>query len=58
MLEFSSPTVYIPTIFLVLVTIFISVLYKDARKNTRENTWDLPYFDEIALSMNYINNCI
>ena len=58
MLDFSSPTVYIPTIFLILVTIFISILYRDARKNTRENTWDLPYFDEIALSMNYLNGCI
>lgn len=58
MLDFSSPTVYIPTIFLTLVTIFVSILYKDARQSTKENTWDLPYFDEIALSMNYLNDCI
>ena len=58
MLDFSSPTVYIPTIFLTLVTIFVSILYKDARQSTKENTWDLPYFDEIALSMNYLNDCV
>lgn len=58
MLDFSSPTVYIPTIFLMIVTIFVTILYKDARENTHENTWDLPYFDEIALSMGYINRCV
>lgn len=58
MFDLSSPTSYIPTIFLTIVTVFIAILWKDARKNTHENTWDLPYFDEIALSMNYINNCI
>ena len=58
MLDFSSPTVYVPTIFLTLVTIFVSILYKDARQSTKENTWDLPYFDEIALSMNYLNDCV
>lgn len=58
MLDFSSPTVYIPTMFLMIVTIFVSILYKDARQSTKENTWDLPYFDEISLSMGYINECI
>ncbi len=46
--------IYIPTIFLTLVAIFVSILYKDAKKNTRENTKDLPYYNEIALSMNYV----
>lgn len=58
MLDFSSPTIYIPTIFLMIVTIFVTILYKDARENTHENTWDLPYFDEIALSMGYVNRCV
>ena len=58
MFDLSSPTTYIPTIFLTIVTVFIAILWKDARKNTRENTWELPYFDEIALSMNYLNNNI
>ena len=58
MFDISSPTVYIPTIFLMIVGAFISVLYRDAKKNTREHTWELPYFSEIALSMNYINRNI
>ncbi len=58
MFDLSSPTTYIPTIFIIMVGIFISVLWKDARKNTHENTWELPYFDVIALSMNYINRNI
>lgn len=55
MFDISSPTVYIPLIFLTLVAIFVSILYKDAKKNTKENTKDLPYYYEIGLSMNYIN---
>ena len=58
MLDFSSPSVYIPTIFLMIVGIFVSILWKDARNSTHENTWELPYFDVIALSMNYINRNI
>ena len=58
MFDLSSPTVYIPTIFLMIVGGFISVLYRDAKKNTREHTWELPYFSEIELSMNYINRNI
>ena len=58
MFDISSPTVYIPTIFLMIVGSFISVLYRDAKKNTREHTWELPYFGEIALSMNYLNRNI
>ena len=58
MFDLSSPTTYIPTIFLILVGAFVSYLWKDARKNTHEHTWELPYFDEIALSMNYNNSTI
>lgn len=54
MFDISSPTVYIPVIFLTLVSIFVSILHKDAKRNAHEHTKDLPYFDEIALSMNYI----
>lgn len=55
MFDLSSPTIYIPTIFITLVAIFVSILYKDARKNTHENTKDLPYYSEIGLSMGYIS---
>lgn len=58
MFDLSSPSVYIPTIFIMIVGIFVSVLWKDARKNTHANTWDLPYFDVIELSMGYINRNI
>jgi hypothetical protein len=58
MFDLSSPTIYIPTIFLTLVAIFVSFLYKDAKKNTHEHTKDLPYYDEIALSMNYVGRNI
>lgn len=58
MFDLSSPTTYVPTIFIMIVGVFISLLWKDARKSTHENTWELPYFGEIALSMNYINRNI
>lgn len=55
MLDLSSPAIYIPTVFITLVAIFVSILYKDARKNTKANTKGLPYYGEIALSMGYLN---
>ena len=58
MFDLSSPTSYIPTIFLTIVMVFIAIIWKEAKKSTHENTWELPYFDEIALSMNYLNNNI
>lgn len=58
MFDISSPTTYIPVIFLTLVATFVSILYKDAKKNTRENTKDLPYYHEISVSMNYIERNI
>lgn len=54
MFDISSPTVYIPVIFVTLVIIFASILHKDAKRSVHEHTKDLPYFDEIGLSMNYI----
>ncbi len=58
MFDISSPTVYIPTIFIVIVVTFVSILTKDAKNSTHENTRDLPYFYEISLSMNYLYQCI
>ena len=58
MFDISSPTTYIPTIFLTLVAVFVTILHKEARHLTHETTRGLPYYDEIALSMGYINRCI
>lgn len=58
MFDISSPSTYIPTIFLTLIAIFVSILYKDAKKNTHDNTENLPYFHEIGVSMGYIQRCI
>lgn len=58
MFDLSSPAVYIPTTFIILVAIFVSILQKDAKKLVHENTKDLPYYGEIKLSMNYINNAV
>lgn len=54
MFDLSSPTVYIPVIFLTLVAIFVSVLYKDSKRHTHEHTRNLPYYNEIAMSVGYI----
>ncbi len=58
MFDISTPETYIPTIFLTLVAIFVSILYKDAKKNIKEHTKDLPYYHEISVSMNYIERNI
>ena len=58
MFDISSPAVYIPTIFLTLVAIFVSFLYKDSKRHTRDNTNHLPYYTEISLSMGYIERNI
>ena len=58
MFDLSSPATYIPTIFIIIVGVFISIIWKEARKNTHENTWDLPYYDVINLSMGYIDRNI
>ena len=54
MFDISSPAIYVPTIFLTLLAIFIAVLCKDSKKYTSENTKDLPYYHEIGLSMGYL----
>lgn len=58
MFDISTPTVYIPTIFLTIIAVFVSILYKDAKKNIHESTENLPYYHEIAVSMEYLNRCI
>ena len=58
MFDISSPNTYIPTIFLSMIAVFVSILYKDAKRNERKSTKDLPYYTEIATSMDYINRCI
>lgn len=54
MFDLSSPTVYIPVLFLIIVVVFVTILHGDAKKNTRENTKYLPYYNEIGLSIHYI----
>ena len=51
-------SVLIPTLFLLIVLVFISFLYKDAKRNTHDNNQELPYFTEIETSMGYIRNSI
>ena len=53
-----SPTIYIPILFILLVLTFISILYKDAKKSTHENTRDLPYYTEIETSVAYLHRCL
>lgn len=54
MFDISSPSVYIPVMFVTIVLVYVSFLYKDSRLHTRENTKELPYYTEIAMSMSYI----
>lgn len=54
MFDFSSPSVYIPTIFIMIVVVYASILRKDSKKYTHENTKDYPYYDEINTSMAYL----
>lgn len=58
MFDISSPTVYIPTIFLTLVAVFVTILHKEAKRLTHDSTKNLPYYNEIAMSMGYINRNI
>ena len=53
-----SPVIYIPILFILLVLTFISILYKDARRSTHENTRDLPYYTEIETSIAYLHRCM
>ncbi len=54
MFDLSSPIVYIPTIFIIIVLVFATIIRKDSHKYTHENIKDLPYYDEIALSVHYL----
>ena len=54
MIDLSSPAIYVPTIFITLLAIFIAVLCKDSQRHTSDNTKDLPYYYEIGLSMGYL----
>ncbi len=58
MFDISSPSIYIPTIFVCIVIVFVSFLYKDSKRHTHENTVDLPYYTEISLSIEYIHRNI
>lgn len=58
MFDISAPSTYIPVIFVCIVAVFVSFLYKDSKKNTKENTVDLPYYTEITMSMGYIERNI
>lgn len=51
-------SILLPTAFILIVVIFISFLYRDAKKNVHEHTRDLPYFLEIQTSINYLKNCL
>lgn len=58
MFDISSPSVYIPVMFVTIVLVYVSILYKDSRRHTHENTKNLPYYTEIAMSMGYIERNI
>ena len=58
MFDLSSPLVFIPTIFLIIVVVFATIIRKDSHKYTHEHTRDLPYYYEIGLSMSYLNTNI
>ncbi|MBP3820261.1 hypothetical protein J6G99_01290 [bacterium] len=57
-MDFSSPTFFIPAIFLTLVAILASIIWHETKKMVHEGTEDLPYYYEIALSMGYIERNI
>ncbi len=50
--------ILIPTLFILIVLVFVSFLYREAKRSTHENTRDLPYFYELETSMLYLKNCI
>lgn len=58
MFDISSPSVYIPVMFVTIVLAYVSFLYKDSKHHTHDNTKDLPYFTEISMSMGYIERNI
>ena len=58
MLDFTSPSVYIPTTFVLLIIVFAVIFAKDAKRIIRRSTKGFPYHDEIDLSMGYIERNI
>ena len=58
MFDISSPSVYIPVIFVTIVLVYVSFLYKDSKRHTHDNTKNLPYYTEISMSMGYIERNI
>ena len=58
MIDFMSPAILIPTVFIMIVVIYASIMNKDSKKYTHENTKDLPYYDEINMSLAYLSRNI
>ncbi|MBR1424703.1 hypothetical protein IJ579_03990 [bacterium] len=58
MLDILSPAVYIPTIFVLLIIIFAYIFAQDAKKIGKTSTKGLPYYDEVAMSVEYITRNI
>ena len=58
MFDITSPAIYIPAIFLALVFSLALLIAKDARFSREYPMEELPYYDEINLSMGYIKRNI
>ena len=54
MLDFSSSAIYLPAIFISLVLFLAVFIAKESKKNNSVLVRELPYYDEINLSMDYI----
>lgn len=58
MIDLSSPGLYLSISFVLLILIFASIFSKDAKKLIYKSTKGMPYYDEIALSVEYITRNI
>lgn len=58
MFDITSPAIYIPAIFLALVFALALLIAKDARFSREYPMEELPYYDEINLSIGYIKRNI
>jgi len=58
MFDISSPAAFIPAIFLTLVAALAAFLAKEARTSRKYPVENLPYFNEINLSIGYIRRNI
>ncbi len=54
MLDFSSPAIYVPAIFISLILFLAVFIAKESKKTNGVLVRELPYYDEINLSMDYI----